>query len=93
MHANCRPNLRDVTRKTGGPFGVRILQPPRPGATAVHARPPAGALTLYARLARLPHATSRLTRAKTAPVGRLVRAGHRVTSAVSPLASVAAAVA
>ena len=44
-------------------------------------------------LARLPHATSRLTRAKTAPVGRLVRAGHRVTSAVSPLASVAAAVA
>ena len=30
----------------GGPFGVRILQPPRPGAAAVHARPPAGALTL-----------------------------------------------
>ena len=30
----------------GGGGGVRILQPPRPGAAAVHARPPAGALTL-----------------------------------------------
>ena len=30
----------------GGGSGVRILQPPRPGAAAVHARPLAGALTL-----------------------------------------------
>ena len=78
----------------GGGGGVRILQPPRPGAAAVHARPPAGALTLSRGLRDgLTRRPALLYASKMAPVGRLDGAGHRVTSVVSTLASVAAVVA